>query len=107
MSTPPIEITIGPDGAAPERREGGEGELEGESVKLGGNSSMFIVLLVTAGAALTVMLTIMAVTAIRTRRERLRRVAAEKQRIKAELGNTGAFPPVKAPPARRKKKTKQ
>ena len=104
VSNAPIDIAIAADGAVPESFEGEAGSLRGESVKMGGNSSMFIVLLVIAGAALTVMLTILAVTSVRARRERLRRVAAEKQRVKAELGKTGTFPPVKAPPQKKKKK---
>ena len=57
---------------------------------------------IIAGAALTVMITILAVTSIRARRDRLKRVAAEKQRIKAELGRTGSFPAVKAGRASRR-----
>jgi len=41
------------------------------------------------------MITILAVTSIRARRERLKRMAAEKQRIKDQLGRTGSFPAVK------------
>lgn len=91
----PISVEIASDGVSPERTDDAGRGLRGASVKLGGNSSMFIVLLIIAGAALTVMLTILAVTSIRARRERLRRVAAEKQRIKTELGKTGSFPAVK------------
>ena len=57
--------------------------------------------LIIAGAALTVLITILVVTSLRARRERLRRVAAEKQRIKAELDRTGSFPAVKAPAKKR------
>jgi hypothetical protein len=48
------------------------------------------------------MITILAVTSIRARRERLKRMAAEKQRIKDQLGRTGSFPAVKGgrPPRR-------
>ena len=100
----PITVEIASDGVSPERTDDANAKLEGESVKLGGNSSMFIMLLVIAGAALTVMLTILAVTSVRNRRERLRRVAAEKQRIKAELGKTGSFPPVKSPNKKKRAK---
>ena len=92
----PIEVHIAPDGVDPQRADGAGNALSGRSLKLGGNSTTFVVLLIIAGAALTVMITILAVTSIRARRERLKRVAAEKQRIKAELGRTGSFPAVKA-----------
>lgn len=95
-SNSPISVQIAPDGVSPQRTDEAGRGLRGESVKLGGNSSMFVVLLVIAGAALTVMLTILAVTSVRARRERMKRVAAEKQRIKAELGKTGSLPVVKS-----------
>ena len=66
---------------------------------------MFIVLLVIAGAALTVMVTLLIVTSLRARHERLKRLAAEKQRAKSDLGKTGAVPVVKSP--QKKKKTKK
>jgi hypothetical protein len=56
----------------------------------------------TAGAALTVMITILAVTSIRARRERARRAAAEKQRLRAELGRTGSHPVVRGKRAPRR-----
>ena len=101
-TTSPIAVQIAPDGVTPQRADGTDAGLEGESVKLGGNSSTFIVLLIIAGAALTVMITILAVASIRARRERMKRVAAEKQRIKAQLGRTGSIPTVKGgrPPRR-------
>ena len=94
QTTSPIAVQIAADGVDPQRLDGPGGTLKGESVKLGGNSATFIVLLVIAGAALTVMITILAVTSIRARRDRMKRMAAEKQRIKAELGRTGSFPAV-------------
>ncbi len=103
VSTAPIDIVIASDGATPERVGRAGMDLEGESVKVGGSASTFIVLLVIAGAALTVMITILAVASLRARRERLRRIAAEKQRVKAELGRTGAVPVVKAQSKKKKK----
>lgn len=102
QTTSPIAVQIASDGVNPQRSDGPGGGLGGASVKLGGNSSTFIALLIIAGAALTVMITILAVTSIRARRERMKRNAAEKQRIKAELGRTGSFPAVKGgrPPRR-------
>lgn len=94
QTTSPIAVQIAADGVDPQRLDGAGRTLKGESVKLGGNSSTFIILLVIAGAALTVMITILAVTSIRARRDRMKRMAAEKQRIKAELGRTGSFPVV-------------
>ncbi len=99
----PIDVSIAPDGVIPDLYDDNGGILDGESVRLGGNSATFTALLIIAGAALTVMITILAVTAVRNRRERLKRVAAGKQRIKAELGKTGSFPPVKAPAKKKKR----
>ena len=96
-------MSIAPDGVAPDLYDENGEILGGESVHLGGNSATFTALLIIAGAALTVMITILAVTAVRTRRERLKRVAAGKQRIKAELGKTGSFPPVKSPAKKKKR----
>ena len=102
QTTSPIAVQIVPDGVNPQRPDAVGGAVEGKSLKLGGNSATFVVLLIIAGAALTVMITILAVTSIRSRQERMKRMAAEKQRIKAELGRTGAFPAVKGgrPPRR-------
>ena len=102
QTTSPIAVQIVPDGVNPQRPDAVGGTVEGKSLKLGGNSATFVVLLIIAGAALTVMITILAVTSIRSRQERMKRMAAEKQRIKAELGRTGAFPAVKGgrPPRR-------
>ena len=101
VSSMPITVEIAADGVDPERADASGATLAGEPVKLGGNSTTFIVLLIIAGAALTVLFTILAVTSVRARRARLRRVAAEKQRIKAELGKTGSIPTVKAPDRKR------
>ena len=102
QTTSPIAVQITPDGVNPQRLDASGRAVEGDSVKLGGNSATFIVLLIIAGAALTVMITILAVTSIRARRDRMKRMAAEKQRIKAELGRTGSFPAVRdgRPPRR-------
>ena len=105
VSSPPIDIAIAADGVTPERIGRAGMDLEGESVKLGGNTSTFIVLLIIAGAALTAMITILVVASVRARREKLKRIAAEKQRVKAEMGKTGAVPTVKAPRKKRKKQT--
>ena len=104
ISASPVQISIAPDGAAPEAAPGGLTRLEGESVKMGGNSSTFVALLVIAGAALTVMITILLAASVRARRERKLRIAAEKQRIKDELGKTNPFTPLKVRPSRKKKK---
>jgi hypothetical protein len=97
-----ITVQIAADGVNPQQLDAAGRVLEGQSVKPGGNSTTFIILLIIAGAALTVMITILAVTSIRTRRERMKRMAAEKQRIKDQLGRTGSFPAVKGgrPPRR-------
>ena len=103
-SAAPIDVVIASDGEPPEQPDGRPGQLQGESVKMGGNSSAFVVLLVIAGAALTVMITILLVVSVRARRDRKQRIAAEKQRIKEEMGKTNPFTPVKAKPARKKRK---
>ena len=106
QTTRPIAVQIASDGVNPQRLDESGRAVEGESVKPGGNSATFIALLIIAGAALTVMITILAVTSFRARRDRMKRVAAEKQRIKAELGRTGSFPAVKGgkPPRPNEKK---
>ena len=101
ISASPVDIQVGPGGVPPESRDGGVIELEGNSVKMG-NTSTFTILLVVASAALISMFTILLVTSLRARQERRRRIAAERQRIKEELGKTNPFTPVKAG-ARRKK----
>ena len=106
VTSAPVEVTVAAGGAYPEPTDGGEGRLRGESVKIGGSGESFIILLIIAGAALTVMITILVVTSLRARRDRLRRVAAEKQRIKAELDRTGSFPTVK-PLARKRQQGKR
>ena len=103
VSTEPIDVVIAPDGVSPEQVGRAGMDLEGESVKLGGNTSTFYVLLIIAGAALTVMITILAVASLRARREKLKRIVEEKQRVRAELGRTGSIPTVKAPKKKKKK----
>ena len=102
QTTSPIAVQIAADGVNPQQLDATGQVLEGQSVKPEGNSATFIILLIIAGAALTVMITILAVTSVRTRRERMKRMAAEKQRIKDQLGRTGSFPAVKGgrPPRR-------
>ena len=104
ISAAPIEIEISSDGEPPEQPDDRPGRLQGDPVKMGGSSSGFVVLLVIAGAALTVMITILLVVSVRARRDRKQRIAAEKQRIKEEMGRTNPFTPVKAKPAKKKKK---
>ena len=101
VSTDPIDVVIAPDGATPEQVGRAGMDLEGDPVKLESNGATFIVLLVIAGAALLVMITILAVASVRARTEKLR-IAAEKQRIVAELGRTGQIPVVKAPKKKKK-----
>ena len=103
VSTEPIDVVIAPDGETPEQVGRAGMDLRGDAVKLGGNSSTFYVLLIIAGAALTVMITILAVASVRARREKMKRIAAEKQRARAEMGRTGAIPAVKAPRKRKRK----
>lgn len=103
VSSAPIDVVIAADGVTPEQLGRAGMDLEGSPVKPGNNATTFTVLLIIAGAALLVMITILAVTSVRSRTEKLR-IAAETQRIKAELGRTGQIPVVKPP--KKKKKSK-
>ena len=103
ISAAPLDVTIGPGGEAPETAEGQAMNLEGESVKIG-STSTFTVLLLIASAALISMFTILLVTSLRARQDRRKRLAAERQRIKEELGKTNPFTPVKAKKRRRRTK---
>ena len=94
ISAPPIEVTIGADGVAPERLEGEAEQLEGRSVKVG-NSSALTGLLIAAGGALAVLFALLLVTTLRQRRGRRARAAAERQRVREELGKTAQFTPIK------------
>lgn len=104
VTSAPVDVTVAAGGAYPEPAGDDGGRLRGASVKIGGSGQSFVVLLIIAGAALTVMITILVVTSLRARRERMKRVAAEKQRIKAELDKTGSFPAVKLPAKRKASK---
>lgn len=104
VTSAPIDVVIASDGVRPERWDGAGSVLQGKSVKVGNNRATFIVLLIIAGTALTVMITILIVVSVRARRERLRQIAADKQRIKEELGRTGSFQTVKSSGKRRRRK---
>lgn len=102
VTSAPIDITIAADGVSPER-PGSDGlALEGGSVKPANTGATFIVLLIIAGAALTVMITILVVASVRARRERVKR--AQKQRVKEEMGRTGTIPAVKSAAKKKRKK---
>ena len=94
ISTAPINVEIASDGVAPERPESDDLELKGGSVKIG-TSSTFLILLSIAGIALVSMFIILLITSHRMRRERKARIAAEKQRLKEEMGKTNRFTPIK------------
>ena len=104
VSTTPIDVRITPDGATPEQPETDDPGLKGGSVKLGNSSLTFVAVLIIAGAALLVMFSILLAASARARRERKQRLAAERQRIKEEMGKTNPFTPVKVKPVKRKKK---
>ena len=105
VTSAPVDVVIASDGVDPQRVDAANEPPSGPSVKPANTSATFIVLLVIAGTALVVMVTLLAVTSIRARRERLKRLAAEKQRIKAEMGKTGSIPTIKA--SSRKKRVKK
>lgn len=93
VSTAPINVEIGPGGELPEQ-PGESPALSGDSVKIGA-SSTFKVLLIAVGAILLAMLLVLMITSRRVRRVRRERLAAEKQRLKEELGKTNRFTPLK------------
>ena len=94
LSATPIDVTIGPDGVSPEPLGDEPGELSGESMKVGDSSGLMI-LLIAAGAALFVLFILLLVTSLKQRRGRRARAAAERQRVREELGRTGSYTPVK------------
>ena len=56
-----------------------------------------------AAAVLVFLLLPLLALSVRARREKMKRIAAEKQRARAEMGRTGAIPAVKAPRKRKRK----
>lgn len=101
ISTAPIDVKIDPAGALPSEADAGP-LPGGESMKLG-STRTFTVLLVIAACALMVMIVILSVASLRARRDRRRRIAAERQRLKEEMGKTNPFTPIQAEKLRRRK----
>lgn len=94
VSTAPVSIEIGPGGETPEQGNGDILDLSGNSVKMGTTSTLTIFMLVFSGL-LVVLLVILLITSHRIRKERKARLAAERQRIKEEMGKTNRFTPLK------------
>lgn len=94
VSTAPITVEIGPGGETPELNETEELNLSGDSVKMGTTSTLLI-LLIAIAALLVVLVIILIITSHRIRKERKQRLAAERQRIKEEMGKTNRFTPLK------------
>lgn len=86
----PLEITIGPGGQAPENNEKRSFLFGGMATQIP-NSGLFTVLLI---ASCLVLIALIVVLFITSRRARLRR-KAKKMRIKAEMGKTNRFKPVR------------
>ncbi len=104
VTSAPIDVTIAADGVSPER-PGSDGlSLEGNPVKPANTGATFIALLVIAGAALTAMITILVVASVRARRERVKRAAAQKQRVRGEPGRAGATPAARGAARKKRKK---
>ena len=103
ISTAPIEVEISADGVAPEDADAPADVPGGDSLKLG-STRTFGVLLAIAAAALLVMITIMVTATLHARRDRRRRIAAERQRMKEEMGKTNPFTPIKQKQLRRRQK---
>lgn len=94
VSTAPITVEIGAGGETPEMDEFEMLNLKGDSVKIGTTSTLMILLIIIA-ALLIVLLIILLITSHRIRKERKERRAAERQRIKEEMGKTNRFTPLK------------
>ena len=102
VSTAPIDVRIDPDGALPEAADAGL-LPGGESMKLG-STRTFTVLLIIAACALLAMIIILSMASVYARRDRRRRIAAERQRLKEEMGKTNPFTPIQAEKLRKRKR---
>lgn len=103
ISTAPIEVQVSPDGVSPSEPGAPADAPGGASLKLD-STRTFGVLLAIAAAALLVMITILAVATLHARRDRRRRIAAERRRLKEEMGKTNPFTPIKQKQLRRRQK---
>ena len=103
VSTAPIDVEIAPGGVPPVDPNAPTAPPQGQSLKLG-STRTFSVLLAIATAALLVMITILVVVSLHARRDRRRRIAAERQRMKEEMGKTNPFTPIKQKQLRKKQK---
>ena len=100
VSAAPVDVTIDPAGVDPDSPSATR-RPRGGGMKLG-STRTFTVLLIIAASALLVMVTILVVASLHARRDRRRRQAAERQRLKEEMGKTNPFTPIKAEKLRKK-----
>ena len=120
VAAPPVEVVIADDGVSPRADEGHAQEPvsigstvahDGDQarglkapMKIGSTASTFTTLIVIAVALLIVLLALLVRFALRDRRARRERIAAQRQRIKEELGKTAEFTPLKRADLNGKKK---
>lgn len=94
-SAEPVSITIGAGGQAPETADGHTISLfSGISTQMN-NSGLFMCLLIGSCAVLVVLIAVLAITSRRARIQRKANAAARKQRIKEEMGKTNQFQPIR------------
>lgn len=82
----PVEITLAADGVLPEGVQPRFIEFTGNSIKIGG-SSMFAVLLIAGCVVLAVLVIILLIASRRARLEKHIRIAAERQKRRAEAAH--------------------
>lgn len=91
LDAEPVEFEIASDGVLPEGAKNSFIEFTGKSIKIGG-SSTFAALMIAGCTVLLVLIALLMIASRRARFERRVRIAAEKQRPRAETGKGGARP---------------
>lgn len=94
VSTAPINVEITPGGETPENPEEDALVPKGDSVKMSA-SSAFLILSIGILMVLALLIVVLLITSRRARREKRERIAAQKQRLKEEMGKTNRFTPIK------------
>lgn len=94
-TAPPLEITIGRGGQAPETIRNESSLFGGLSTQIS-NSPLFMGLLIGSCAVLAVLIVALAITSRRARARRKQRAAERKQRRKEDQARTARFKPVRS-----------
>lgn len=97
----PVRVEVAPGGAEPEPEDIEEALFDGAPAQVG-ESPLFTALLIGSCAVLAALVAALVILSVRARRAKRERAAAQKQRIKEEMGKTARFVPL-----RRAKKGKQ